>query len=92
MSNFIERKAVPKVANVVRRNGSYFMPVAANLAPGVAADAKIKQLQEWQATQDWPSTVDIVYGGAEKLMPVTSMPSSTPASDMITVVRVISTW
>src|SRR5690606_3373746 len=31
VSNFIDRKAVPKVANIVRRNDFYFMPVAANL-------------------------------------------------------------
>jgi multidrug efflux pump len=46
------------------------MTVAANLNPTnaagepIAADAKIEQIKAWQATQDWPSTVEIVYGGA----------------------------
>jgi len=66
VSNFIERKAVPRVANISRRNGIYSMNVAANLLPGVPADQKIKQLQSWQAEQTWPSTVKIVYGGAEE--------------------------
>ena len=64
VSNFIERKAVPKVANIQRRNGVYFMNVAANLEPGVATDAKIKELQAWQATQEWPASVNIVYAGS----------------------------
>ncbi len=64
VSNFIERKAVPKVANISRRNGIYSMNVAANLEPGVAADQKIAQVQEWEKTQEWPASVKIVFGGA----------------------------
>ncbi|MEO5806081.1 efflux RND transporter permease subunit [Devosia sp.] len=64
VSNFITRTAVPKVANIARRNGVYAMTVAANLEPGFASDDKIKQLKAWEATQTWPSTVKIVYGGA----------------------------
>jgi len=72
VSNFIDRKAVPKVANISRRNGVYAMSVAANLNPTnaagepVAADQKIAQLQEWQKTQTWPASTTIVYGGAEE--------------------------
>lgn len=72
VSNFIDRKAVPKVANIVRRNDVYYMPVAANLAtttadgePVVAAD-KNKQLDEWLTAQSFPSTVDVIFGGAEE--------------------------
>jgi multidrug efflux pump len=64
VSNFIKREAVPKVANIERRNGVYAMTVAANLTEGVASDEKISELQAWQATQEWPSSVEIVYGGA----------------------------
>jgi multidrug efflux pump len=66
VSNFIDRKAVPKVANIERRNGVYAMAVAANLLPGVQADAKITQLQEWEQAQTWPAGVEIAYGGAEE--------------------------
>ncbi|SHE37181.1 efflux RND transporter permease subunit [Devosia limi] len=64
VSNFIERTAVPKVANIARRNGVYSMAVAANLEPDVASDAKIEQIKSWQAEQEWPASVKIVYGGA----------------------------
>jgi multidrug efflux pump len=70
VSNFIERTAVPKVANITRRNGIYSMNVAANLNPTnaagelIASDAKIEQIKAWQATQEWPASVQIVYGGA----------------------------
>jgi multidrug efflux pump len=57
---------VPKVANVQRRNGVYAMTVAANLTPGVAADAKVEQLKTWEATQTWPGSVNIVFGGADE--------------------------
>jgi multidrug efflux pump len=72
VSNFIDRKAVPKVANISRRNGVYAMSVAANLSPTnaagepVAADEKVNQVQAWEATQTWPSSVKIIYGGAEE--------------------------
>lgn len=66
VSNFIERTAVPKVANIARRNGVYSMNVAANLEPDLDTSAKIAELQAWQAEQDWPASVDIVYGGAEE--------------------------
>ena len=66
VSNFIERQAVPKVANIERRNGTYSMAVAANLEPGIATDEKIAQLQAWQAEQTWPVGLSITYGGAEE--------------------------
>ena len=64
VSNFIKRQAVPKVANITRRNEVYAMTVAANLQPGLVTSDKVKELQKWQATQTWPSDVKIVYGGA----------------------------
>ncbi|WP_052726263.1 efflux RND transporter permease subunit [Devosia epidermidihirudinis] len=70
VSNFIQRTAVPKVANISRRNGVYSMNVAANLNPtnaageAVTSEAKIEQIKAWQAGQEWPAGVKIVYGGA----------------------------
>src|SRR5690606_17413842 len=65
VSNFIERMAVPKVANISRRNGVYSINVAANLEPGVPTDQKIAQLQAWDTAQTWPSSVTVAYGGRE---------------------------
>lgn len=66
VSNFIQREAVPKVANITRKNGIYQMAVAANLEPDVASDQKIEQLKAWVADQDFPSTTNIVFGGADE--------------------------
>jgi multidrug efflux pump len=66
VSNFIQREAVPKVANITRKNGIYQMAVAANLEPDVASDQKIEQLKAWVADQDFPSTTTIVFGGADE--------------------------
>lgn len=64
VSNFITRTAVPKVANITRRNGVYAMTVAANLEEGFSSEDKIKQIKAWQAEQEWPASVEIIYGGA----------------------------
>src|SRR5690606_21670340 len=71
VSNFIERKAVPKVANIRRRNQVYTMPVAAgltNLAEGVYPADKVQELQGWIAEQDFPQGVAVTFGGAEEQM------------------------
>ncbi|QDZ09706.1 efflux RND transporter permease subunit [Devosia ginsengisoli] len=71
VSNFIERTAVPKVANIQRRNQVYQMPVAAGLADlpeGVYAADRVAELQSWIAEQPFPETVTIAYGGAEEQM------------------------
>lgn len=66
VSNFIKREAVPKVANITRKNGLYQMAVAANLEPDVPADQKVEQLKQWVADQGFPSTVTVVFGGADE--------------------------
>ncbi len=70
VSNFIERKAVPKVASLSRRNGVYSMSVAANLLPGVAADQKIELIKQWEKDQlasgAMPATSKLAFGGAEE--------------------------
>ena len=71
VSNFIERTAVPKVANISRRNQVYQMPVAAglvNLPEGVYAADKVAELQTWIDEQDFPETVSVAFGGAEEQM------------------------
>jgi multidrug efflux pump len=70
VSNFIERKAVPKTANLSRRNGIYSMNVAANLLPGVPADAKVELVKQWEKDQvaagAIPPTTKLAFGGAEE--------------------------
>jgi multidrug efflux pump len=71
VSNFIERTAVPKVANIQRRNQVYTMNVAAgltNLPEGVYAADKVAELQAWIDEQPFPETVTVAFGGAEEQM------------------------
>ena len=71
VSNFIERTAVPKVANISRRNQVYQMPVAAGLVglpEGVYAADKVAELQTWIDSQNFPETVSVAFGGAEEQM------------------------
>jgi len=71
VSNFIERTAVPKVANIQRRNQVYTMAVAAgltNLPEGVYPADKVAELQTWIGEQNFPQTVSVQFGGAEEQM------------------------
>ncbi|MCP8884184.1 efflux RND transporter permease subunit [Devosia sp. XJ19-1] len=71
VSNFIERVAVPKVANIQRRNQVYTMAVAAgltNLPEGVYAADKVAELQAWIDEQNFPETISVEFGGAEEQM------------------------
>jgi multidrug efflux pump len=72
VSNFIKRTAVPKVANIVRRNDVYYMPVAANLKPTdasgqpiLAAD-KVEEVKKWVGEQGFPPSIKIAFGGADE--------------------------
>ena len=76
VSNFITRTAVPKVANLSRKNGVYSMNVAANLNPtdasgkAILADDKVQQIKKWEQEQiasgAIPAGTHIVYGGADQ--------------------------
>ncbi len=66
VSNFITRQAVPKVANITRRDGVYMMAVAANLEPDILASDKVAEIQAWAEAQEWPGELEIIYGGAEE--------------------------
>ncbi len=72
VSNFIKRTAIPKVARITRYNDDFDMGVAANISDSAkAADSsivakKVAQLKKWQATQQWPSSVSIIYSGADQ--------------------------
>jgi multidrug efflux pump len=70
VSNFITRKAVQKVATLIRRDGVYSMNVAANVAPGIDSNQKVEKVKAWekeqQASGGIPAGAHIVYGGADE--------------------------
>lgn len=66
ISNFIERKAEPKVANLRRVDSARAMAVRANTAPGVLADDKVRELRNWLATDPLPSGVRYAFKGEDE--------------------------
>ncbi|WP_373353890.1 efflux RND transporter permease subunit [Pseudoroseicyclus sp. CXY001] len=68
VSNFVERRAAPSVGEITRRNGIYSINVAAGLLPGYDTAATVAAVQAWDAEQEWPGDVDVIYGGAEEQM------------------------
>ncbi|MGJ8528359.1 efflux RND transporter permease subunit [Maritalea sp.] len=72
VSNFITREAVPKVAQISRRNGQYSMSVRANVSPElvngepVMAAEKVEELKTWVAAQTWPQGIEFEYAGADE--------------------------
>lgn len=70
VSNFIERKAVRKVANISRMNGLYSMNLRADVLPveGVSVASKVDMIQKWEEAGNLPQGVTVVYGGAEEQM------------------------
>ncbi|MGE0584476.1 MAG: efflux RND transporter permease subunit [Flavobacteriaceae bacterium] len=66
VGNFVERTAQPKVSSITRRNGQFSMDVKANVADGVLADEKVKEIDAWLKTQDWPTNVQFRFRGADE--------------------------
>lgn len=68
LANFIKREAAPKVSSITRRDGLYSMMVKATVDPasGFTPDDKVKELDSWLKTQDWPSNVLLAFRGADK--------------------------
>jgi len=71
ISNFITMTAEPKVSSITRRDGLYAMDVKANLlasakADGLTPDEKIREIQEWLDTQQWPESIFLKFRGADE--------------------------
>ena len=64
LSNFVELQPRTKLDSIHRIDGEYIMNVRANVNPGVIADKKIKQVEEWIVEQSFPSRVKIKFRGA----------------------------
>lgn len=66
ISNFIERRAEPKVDNLRRVDAVRAMSVRANTAPGVLADDKVRELRDWLATDPLPDGVSYEFKGEDE--------------------------
>jgi multidrug efflux pump len=66
LSNFVSLEPIPNVDTIERHNGIPIKKVLADVAPGILADDKVKELQAWIDTQDWPAELNITFRGANE--------------------------
>jgi multidrug efflux pump len=66
VSNFVTREATPNVDTFQRNNGIPVEQIRANVAPGILADDKVKELEAWIASQSWAPELTIRFRGANE--------------------------
>jgi multidrug efflux pump len=66
LSNFVSIQPSDNVDTLQRVNGIPIMMILANVNTGVLADTKVKEIQAWIETQDWPSDLRIQFRGANE--------------------------
>jgi len=66
VSNFVTKQATPNVDAIQRIDGIPVEQIRANVAPGVLADTKVKELEAWLATQTWHPDLKIKFRGANE--------------------------
>lgn len=63
LSNFVERKAKNKLDSIQRVDGDYVMQVRANVQPGIVADTKIREIQQWIDAAGFSNDIRIKFTG-----------------------------
>ena len=63
LSNFIDRKAVPKLAEISRRDTERYILVRADVGSGASENEKIQDLQAWLETDPFPASVSPRFVG-----------------------------
>lgn len=66
LANFVTVEPTNNVDTLQRVNGVPIMMILANVTPGVLADTKVKEIQAWIETQDWPPELRIQFRGANE--------------------------
>ena len=66
ISNFVQRQAVPNLDAIERIDGRVVMFIRANVAPGVLADNKVREIQAWLERTELDPRVDIAFRGANE--------------------------
>ena len=66
ISNFVRRTAAPNVDSIERIDGRVVKFIRAEVAPGVLADAKVKEIQAWLDDAELDPRVDIAFRGANE--------------------------
>ena len=66
ISSFVKRYPAPRVDTIQRMDGVAVEYVRADVAPGVLADTKVKELQAWIDSQVWDPELRIAFRGANE--------------------------
>ncbi len=66
VSNFMTREPAPRVGNLDRTDGVRVMRIGADVADGVLADDKVRELQSWLATAGLDPAVTITFKGENR--------------------------
>ncbi|MDA0781839.1 MAG: efflux RND transporter permease subunit [Rickettsiales bacterium] len=66
ISNFVTRKAQPKVDTIYRINGMRNMTIKADVAEGVLADTKVKEAKEMLAQMEQNPDISVRFKGDEE--------------------------
>jgi multidrug efflux pump len=66
ISSFVKREAAPRVDTIQRIDGIAVEFIRADVAPGVLADTKVKEIEAWLESQQFDPRVDIAFRGANE--------------------------
>jgi multidrug efflux pump len=66
ITNFVERRAQPKVGLLRRVDGRRVMTIKADVAPGVLVDNKVRQVRAWLTTAEIDPRVDVTFKGEDE--------------------------
>jgi len=66
LANFVTREPVPKVSEIERVDGKRVFTVTADVAPGVLADDKVRELRAWLDREVWPAGVAFEFKGEDE--------------------------
>ena len=63
ISNFVTKKAKKNVSFLRRYDARNVMYIKMNTTEGVTVGEKVSEIESWIKTQEYPSQIDIVFGG-----------------------------
>ena len=66
ISNFVARAAKPKVNTINRIDGMRVLSVKADVAPGVLADDKIREIKAWVASANLDPRINVAFKGQDE--------------------------
>jgi multidrug efflux pump len=66
IANFVERQARPKVGLLRRVDGNRAMTIKAEVAPGLLADDKVRQIRQWLAAAEIDPRVTVTFKGEDE--------------------------